>query len=125
MSGTESLRGQADLAAIASLVRAYCKGLHQGDPALLRSLFDPQAALQAPGLRRSLDAWLAMVARRSSPAVREDPFAYGILGIDLMGDQALAKVDCPLLGDRFTDCLSLLREDGQWRIVNKMYAPRA
>ena len=59
------------------------------------------------------------------PTARKGPVACGTLGIGRMGDQANATVDCPLLGERFTDCVSLLREGGQWRIVNNMYAPQA
>ncbi len=36
-------------------------------------------------------------------------------------DQAMAKVDVPLLAAHFIDFLGLLKEDGTWKIVNKMY----
>ncbi len=114
----------SDLDTITHILGEYFLGLHEGDSERLRAIFHPQAALQAPGLRRSRAEWLALVEERESPAARGDTFAYRILGIEILGDQAMAKVDCPLLGRRYVDYLGLLREDGRWRIVNKMYADR-
>lgn len=100
----------------------YFDGLHRGDPETLASVFHADAVLKAPGLRRALPDWLALVASRPRPEDRGDPFDYRVLSIEIVGDQAMAKVYCPLLGRRFIDFLGFLREDGIWRIVNKMYA---
>lgn len=35
----------------------------------------------------------------------------------------MVKVACPLPHGNFTDYLGFLKEDGVWKIVNKMYAP--
>lgn len=110
--------------AIHLILQAYFEGLHDGDSAKLRPIFHPQAQLQAPGLRRSLEEWLELVDERISPARRGDAYAYRVLSLEVLGDQAMARIDCPLLGRRYVDYLGLLREDGIWRIVNKMYADR-
>ena len=49
-------------------------------------------------------------------------FAPKIINIDILGEQAMVKAECPLLGNFYIDFLSLLKEKGQWKIVNKMYS---
>jgi hypothetical protein len=36
-------------------------------------------------------------------------------------DQAMVKVHCPLFDFNYIDFLGLLKEDGNWQIVTKMY----
>ena len=45
-------------------------------------------------------------------------FNFIIQSLEIVGDQAIAKVDAPLLAAHFIDFLGLLKEDGQWKIVN-------
>lgn len=107
---------------IARLVSDYFRGLHNSDVALLDSVFDEQAMLYAPGIRRSKAQWLTLVANRPIPKQRGDAFAYQILAVEVLGQQAMVKVSCPLLGEHFIDYLGLLFEQGRWRIVAKQYA---
>lgn len=108
--------------AISAVINQYFNGLHHGDVARLRRIFDPNAVLVAPGIRRTQDQWLALVAKRPKPAELGEPFAYQILAIEVMGQQAMVKAYCPLLGAHYLDYLGLLNENGQWRIVSKNYA---
>ncbi|MDF2180243.1 nuclear transport factor 2 family protein [Aliiglaciecola sp. CAU 1673] len=112
----------SDLQAVEAMLMQYFDGLHRADIALLDKIFDPQARLYAPGVRRSKAQWLELVAHRPVPAQIGDPFAYRVLSIELCGMQAIAKVACPLLGQHFIDFLSLLKEEGRWRIMAKQYA---
>ena len=48
-------------------------------------------------------------------------YNFNIQSLEIVGDQAMAKVDAPLLAAHFIDFLGLLKEDGQWKIVNKMF----
>ncbi|RZM78222.1 nuclear transport factor 2 family protein [Pseudoalteromonas rubra] len=111
-----------ELSEIRAMVQCYFTGLHEGDSETLRNLFHPDCWLKAPGLRRTRDEWLKQVSERTSPAEKGDEFAYQILAIDLLGQQAMVKVLCPLFEHNYIDFLGLLKEQGQWRIVNKMYA---
>ena len=112
----------AELTAITALLGHYFDGLHRADTALLNQIFDDDVRLYAPGVRRSKQQWLELVANRPVPAALGHAFAYQILSVELSGEQALAKVACPLLGRHYIDYLSLLKEQGQWRIVAKLYA---
>lgn len=113
---------QQDYAQIQALIEEYFSGLHEGDSERLRRIFHADAVLKAPGLRRTLPEWLALVARREIPQQRGDAFTFRVLATDICGDQAMVKVLCPLLDSVYVDFLGLLREQGQWLIVNKMYA---
>lgn len=114
----ESGRSYGD---VAELIDAYFHGLHTGDVTILASAFDSGAWLQSSGLRLSRDEWLERVATRQSPAELGHAFEYAILDVDVDGDQGVAKLKVPLLGKTYVDYLSLLREGGRWRIVNKLY----
>ena len=48
-------------------------------------------------------------------------YGFNILSLELINDQAMAKVEVPLLAAHFIDFLGLLKEDGTWKIVNKMF----
>lgn len=113
---------QRDFQRVTDIVQRYFTGLHRGDSQLLTSLFHPDAYLKAPQLRRGLAEWLSLVEQRAKPIDNGDSFDYQILSIDIIGQQAMVKVLCPLLGRTYIDFLGLLYEDQQWRIVNKMYA---
>lgn len=87
----------------------------------LTSIFHPDAWLKSPGVRRSLSQWLANVATRETPAELNKPFKFKILSIDVVQDQAMAKIHCPLFDFNYIDFLGLLKEEGKWKIVTKMY----
>lgn len=113
---------QDNLEIITRMVIDYFEGLHYGDTDKLSQLFHDDAVLKAPGLRRSLPEWLDAVARRPVPSEEGHPYRFRILAIEIIGDQAMVKVDCPLFDHAYVDFLGFLKEGGRWRIVNKMYA---
>jgi len=111
-----------DLIEITRLLNEYFEGLYNADTKRLRKVFHPTVNLQSQGLRLTRDEWLHRVINRSIPSEINESYSYKIINIDILGEQAMAKVECPLLGDFYIDFLSLLKEKGQWKIVNKMYA---
>jgi len=111
-----------DFQIITEMVQAYFNGLHYGDTEKLRALFHEDTVLKAPGIRRSMDEWLTRVASRPIPSKEGHPYGYKTLSIDIVGDQAMVKALCPLLGHKFVDFLGLLKENDQWLFVSKMYA---
>ena len=110
-----------DFASITTIIQCYFDGLHYADVAKLRAVFHQDAWLKAPGSRRSLDQWLTDVASREIPEQQGSTFAFKILAIDVVQNQAMVKIQCPLFDFNYIDFLGLLKEDGLWRIVNKMY----
>ena len=111
----------SDFSTIKATLESYFDGLHHGDIAKLKSIFHPDAWLKAPNVRRSLTQWLIDVENRPVPIQLNKPLDFKILAIDVVQDQAMAKIHCPLFDFNYIDFLGLLKEDGQWRIVTKMY----
>lgn len=111
----------SDFESIAAIIQAYFHGLHYGDVTKLKSIFHQDTWLKAPGVRRSLEQWLEAVADRPIPVQQSKPFNFKILSIDVVQDQAMVKIQCPLFDFNYIDFLGLLKEQGQWLIVNKMY----
>ncbi len=123
MSNAQTVLNEStsDFAAISTILHSYFDGLHHGDVTKLKSIFHPDAWLKAPGVRRSLTQWFSGVENRPVPAQLNKPFEFKVLALDVVQDQAMAKIYCPLFDFHYIDFLGLLKEDGQWRIVTKMY----
>ena len=113
--------GEHEFESVIALVGEYFHGLHQGDTKRLRAIFHADAFLKAPGLRRSLNEWLDAVANRAVPAQQGQAFNFKLLSVEIIKDQAMVKLECPLFDHAYVDYLGLLKEDGRWLIVNKMY----
>ena len=112
---------QSDYEDIIGLLNDYFDGLFEGDVEKLRSIFHDDAYLKANNYRKTRDEWLEAVATRPVPRDEGMKYNFNIQSLEIIGDQAMAKVDAPLLAAHFIDFLGLLKEDGQWKIVNKMY----
>ncbi len=117
---------KAAFADVEAVLAAYFEGLYQGDTGILRGVFHPDAlyACATGGTLLSLrmDAYFALVAQRPSPASRQDPRTDRILAIEFVGPvTALARVQCSILPRHFTDLLTLLRVDGRWQVMAKVF----
>lgn len=112
---------QNDYEAIIELLNEYFDGLYEGNVNKLRGIFHNDAWLKGNDYRKTRDEWLEAVASRPVPSVEGMEYNFNIQSLEIIGDQAMAKVDVPLLAAHFIDYLGLLKEDGQWKIVNKMF----
>ena len=106
---------------ITELLKSYFDGLYDGDVDKLRLIFHEDAWLKGNNYRKTRNEWLDAVASRPIPRDEGMEYNFNIQAIEIIGDQAMAKVDVPLLAAHFIDFLGLLKEDGQWKIVNKMF----
>lgn len=112
---------QSDYEDIIRLLNDYFDGLFEGDVEKLRGIFHDDAWLKGNNYRKTRDEWLEAVANRPVPRDERMQYNFNIQSLEIIGDQAMAKVDAPLLAAHFIDFLGLLKEDGQWKIVNKMF----
>lgn len=70
----------------------------------------------------SRDQWLEMTRGRPSPAALGLTRADEILSIDVLGPTtAHVKLKCAIPPRHFIDLLSLLKLDGRWQVVQKVY----
>jgi protease I len=67
------------------------------------------------------DRFVAFVEAQTSPASSGEPYELDIVAIDIAGQVATAKVIDRYLGKRFTDYLSLVKDDKGWRVYNKLW----
>lgn len=113
-------------ATIAALLGDYFDALHFGDTDKLGRVFHPRAiyatADEQPLLYRTMAEYFPVVAARASPASRGEPRRDHIDSIEFAGDNtALARVRCAIGTRDFVDFLTLVRSDGEWRIIAKVF----
>lgn len=112
-------------AAVLSVVDSYCRGVYHGDVALLRSVFDARALLfgevRGQDYFRPLEEYLQVVASRQSPQALGQAFLMKPISVEVVHEIAFAKVHCPMFDFNYTDYLTLVRQDGAWKIVNKTF----
>ncbi len=112
--------------AVASVLARYFDGLYNSDARALSALFHPQAhyvcAVEGDYVYRTMDEYLSIVAGRPSPASRNEARRDSIVSIEFAGPAiAVARVNCAIGARYFTDALTLIREDGAWRIMSKIF----
>lgn len=112
--------------AILALLETYFEGLYQADSALLASVFHPRAQYvnTAPGDERILTLleYQHLLDQRVSPASNGEPRQQRVISIETTANtMAFAKVQMSMLGRDYTDFLTLIREQNQWRIIAKVF----
>jgi hypothetical protein len=115
-----------DFAAVSDVLGTYFDGLYYADTDRLASVFHPKAiyatADETPLLYRTMDEYFAVVAKRVSPASRNEPRRDVIDAIEFAGENtAFARVRCSIGTKDFIDFLTLVRTNGAWSIMAKIF----
>lgn len=115
-----------DFDPIRNLLNDYFDALHHCDVVLLQRVFHPLAiyatADEQPLLVRRMPEYFRVVAARPSPASRGEPRRDHIDAIEMAGDNtAMARVRCSIGRRDFTDFLSLVRTEGRWQVMAKVF----
>ena len=113
---------------ITSALTLYFDGLYHSDVELLGQIFHPRAiyvcATEAasPLTYKTMDAYFPLVAARPSPASRGEVRTDRIVSVELAGPvTAQVVVNCSIGARYFTDFLSLIKTDGRWQIISKVF----
>ena len=109
--------------AIIAAVELYFQGHATGDSAFFLKAFHPEAKLfwvKDGALTQKTSADFAAGAS-GKPAPDEAKRIRRIVSLDHAGDAAMAKVELLYPDVAFVDYLSLLKIDGRWQIVNKIF----
>ncbi|TAI46989.1 nuclear transport factor 2 family protein [Flagellimonas allohymeniacidonis] len=116
---------QNEIAAIEQLIANYFNGIFKGDVTLLGSCFQEDVTIygdiEGNEYKKSVSSYLDGVKNRKSPRELNEEFAMNIIGVDVMGKIAMAKLHVPMLGYNYYDYLSLWKIDDTWKIVNKVF----
>lgn len=116
----------SNFAEVSEVLETYFDGLYHADASRLAQVFHPKAvyatADETPLLHRDMDSYLAAVAKRVSPAARGQARQDHIDAIEFAGENtAMARVRCAIGERQFTDFLTLVRDNGTWRIMAKVF----
>ncbi|MEU5399042.1 nuclear transport factor 2 family protein [Streptomyces sp. NPDC005963] len=111
---------------VVEVIHTYFDGLHHGDTGRLGQVFHPDAIYaSATGgdLRRlTMAEYLPVVEGREPPAARRELRRDRIVSIEFAGPvTASARVECAIGPRLYTDFLSLVFLDGEWRIIAKVF----
>ncbi len=115
-----------EFAAVIGVLETYFDGLYHADVERLGIAFHPKAiyatADETPLLYRTMDEYFPVVAKRVSPASRDEARRDVIESIEFAGENtAFARVRCSIGTKDFIDFLTLVRTDGAWRIMAKIF----
>lgn len=107
-------------------LQIYFDALYFCDTDKLQAVFHPKAiyatADEQPPLYRTMEEYVPVVAARQSPASRNELRRDVIDAIELAGENtAFARVRCSIGERDFVDFLTLVRENGSWRIIAKVF----
>ena len=110
-------------AAVRAALEHYLLGHATGDGAHYEMVFHPQSKLfwmrdDTLNTRTSADY---IAGASGSPAADEDQRRREITMVDVTGDAAVARIVLDYPTVVLTDYMSLLKIDGEWKIVNKIF----
>ncbi|WP_062056299.1 nuclear transport factor 2 family protein [Aquimarina longa] len=114
-----------NLEEIEKLITNYFEGIFYGNVTQLQSCFHENAYIYGDikGVEylKSINEYLDGVNNRQSPNDLNESLKMKIIGIDIIGKIAMAKLHVPMLGYNYYDYLSLTKIDDDWKIVNKIF----
>lgn len=113
----------SDEAAIRAAVDHYLQGHATGDGAHFEQVFHPESKLFwiRGGVlnQRPSDEYIAGASGK--PAADEAQRKRRIAMVDVTGTAAVVKVELDYPGAMITDYFSMLKVDGEWKILNKIF----
>ena len=115
----------ADEAAIRQTVQYYFDGGKNRDSLTLRKAFHPEArmlfAREGKLVVVPIGEYITRVGSESLKPGEMDSTERKVVSVDVVGDAAVAKLELKHPNAVLTDYMSLLKVDGRWLIVNKIF----
>ena len=112
-----------DIEGIQQAVQHYLDGHASGDSAVMTRAFHESARLQfirdGQYSTRTLESYLGGMG--GSAAEDEADRRRRVVSIDYTGNAGVAKLELDYPGALITDYMQLLKIDGEWKIVNKIF----
>ncbi|SNY95117.1 nuclear transport factor 2 family protein [Flagellimonas pacifica] len=107
------------------LITSYFKGVYNGEVDKLEKCFHNNLYLygdiKGEDYLKSKYEYIEGVKSRKSPSNLKEKFNMNIIGLDILGKVAMAKVHLPFSGYNYYDYLSMAKINGKWIIVNKIF----
>lgn len=123
LSSSLALAQTSEEAGVRQALDNYIKGHATGQGEYFRKAFHPDAKLFAvrDGKYWQLTSEEYIARAAGKPADDEAQRKRSIENIDISGNAAIAKIVLDYPSVRFTDYMSLLKIDGEWKIINKTF----
>jgi Putative lumazine-binding len=116
----------ADEAAIRQTVQYYFDGGKNRDSLTLRKAFHPEArmlfARDGKLVVVPIGEYISRVGAERLKPGEVDSTERKVVSVDVVGDAAVAKLELKRPNALLTDYMSLLKVDGRWQIVNKIFS---
>lgn len=117
---------QTDYRDILDVLHQYYDGLYHCDTRQLAKVFHANAMyVTASGdnlLMMDMAQYFPVINNRISPQSKQERYDYSVDAIDLAGPQtASARLRCEFLGRRFVDLLTLIKSEGRWQVISKVF----
>lgn len=110
---------------ILAVIEIYFESIYTGNADGLRGIFGPAANVtdnvQGQLRVRSAEEYILGVASRQSPRALGEPRAMKALTVEVLDGIASVTARLEMLGQRYFNVLSLLREGDRWIIVHKLF----
>ena len=111
---------------VLKVVEDYINSAYESDGAMTRKIFDDDAKvtghINGKLIRQTKEEWATFVEKNiPSPKEQGKSKAYEILMVDTGEETAVVKVKSEYINIMFTDTLSFLRVDNEWKIYNKVF----
>jgi len=123
MACVPALAQNPEEAAVRIPLENYLKGHATGDSAYFKMAFHPEAKLfwirDGKFTQRTSASYISGASGK--PADDEAQRKRSIASIDITGNTAVAKIILDYPNALLTDYMSLLKVDGEWKIVNKIF----
>lgn len=126
LAAQQTASAPSDQAAVRAVVERYLHGLKFNDVPSLQAAFWPEAKL----LFIKRDGTIGQLTQAEwqkgfvASAGKEEEGTLAITSVDITDNAASVKVTETYPKSIYVDYLNLLRVQGEWRIVNKIYTSR-
>ena len=124
LAGDASAARDPEEAAVRAAIEHYFRGHSTGQGEHFRRVFHPDSKLYAvrDGKFWTLTSEEYAARAAGKPAADEAQRKRWVESVDISGNAAVAKVILDYPQVRFTDYMSMLKIDGEWKIVNKTFS---
>jgi hypothetical protein len=109
--------------AIVEVLNKYSEGGAKADSAIMKPAFHEKATMFGVDAGKLVGGEIQVLYDVIDASFRPSPEAKSAIArIDIVGTAASARVDTDnISGFRFTDFFNLLKVDGKWTVVSKIY----
>lgn len=115
----------SDYEAVETVVRSFVSGLYEGDVARVQAQFAKDAVnngyYEGECIRQDLHGYISVVKRMPPPALMDEEVDVHITSLEVTDNVAMARVRYLYEALYYTDHLGLMKLDGYWKIVSRLF----